>query len=131
MKDLYLGLIAFIAMSFCFIAIQSPYPEPNYIHITTNSIQKVEKPKETIQDKITRMSKEYGIDTETALRIAECESQFGKYPKNWEGSSASGVYQFTSGTWDNYCEGDVLNEDDNIKCFMELYNKYPYWWACN
>ena len=86
---------------------------------------------ETVEEKIIKMSEEYGVDTETALRIAECESQFGKYNHNWEGSSATGVYQFISKTWENYCEGDVLNEDDNIKCFMELYNKYPHWWACN
>ncbi len=127
MKDLYLGLIAFIGISICLIAIPKQEIEPSYIHIIDSSVASIE----TVEEKIIRMSKEYGVDTETALRIAECESQFGKYPKNWEGSSASGVYQFTSVTWNNYCDGDVINEDDNIKCFMELYNKNPHWWACN
>lgn len=89
------------------------------------------KPK-TIQEKIIEMSIEYGVDTQTALDIAKCESQFGKYPKNWEGSSAKGIYQFIDSTWEERCSGDVLNEDDNIKCFMELYNKYPHYWdECN
>lgn len=87
------------------------------------------KPK-TIQERIIEMSIEYGVDTQTALDIAECESQYGKYYKNWEGSTAKGVYMFTDKTWENYCEGFVLNEEDNIKCFMKLYPKHPKWWKC-
>lgn len=68
---------------------------------------------------------------EVALKIAECESQYGKYNHNWEGGSAKGVYQFTDLTWENYCDGNVLNEEDNIKCFLKLYKVYPNWWACN
>lgn len=68
--------------------------------------------------------------TEEHLRIAECESQYGKYPYNWEGSSAKGVYMFTDKTWEHYCEGDVLNYKDNIKCFIKLYLQHKSWWAC-
>ena len=88
------------------------------------------KPK-TIQEKIIEMSIEYGVDTQTALDIAKCESQFDPLAKN-PNSSAKGIYQFIDSTWEERCSGDVLNEDDNIKCFMELYNKYPHYWdECN
>ena len=79
---------------------------------------------------IVIMSELYDVDTQTALEIATCESQMGKYPINWEGSSAKGVYMFTDGTWDAYCEGDAMNPHDNITCFMELFPKHPTWWDC-
>lgn len=82
------------------------------------------------EEMIINEIKEQG-GTETHLIIAECESQYGKYPYNWEGSSAKGVYQFTDETWNNYCEGDVMNYKDNIKCFIKLYPQHPSWWKCN
>lgn len=89
------------------------------------------KKKETTKDKIIRLARINNFDEETALRIAECESQYGKYPYNWSGSSAKGVYQITDRTWENYCEGNVLDEIDNIKCFIKLYEQHPNWWACS
>jgi soluble lytic murein transglycosylase-like protein len=86
----------------------------------------------TTKEIIKTLAPYYDVDVETALRIAECESQFGTYNYNWEGSSAKGVYQFIDSTFANYCDGDVLNEKDNITCFMKLYNKFPHWWKqCN
>ena len=70
-----------------------------------------------------------GIDQEDAVRIAKCESNLNPLAKN-KYSSASGVYQFIDSTWADYCEGNVFNQSDNIKCFMELYKKYPTWWVC-
>lgn len=55
---------------------------------------------------------------------------YGKYLYNWEGGSAKGIFQFTDRTWANYCEGDVLNQTDNIKCFLEVYPKHKDWWKC-
>jgi soluble lytic murein transglycosylase-like protein len=111
--------------------IESLINETKEIRVEQQEEIELLKPK-TIQEKIIEMSIEYGVDTQTALDIAKCESQFGKYPKNWEGSSAKGIYQFIDSTWEERCSGDVLNEDDNIKCFMELYNKYPHYWdECN
>lgn len=81
-------------------------------------------------DLITRLSEEKGFETEIALKIADCESKTGKYKINWEGSSAKGIYQFTDKTWKNYCDGDVMDDYDNIRCFMELYEKHPNWWKC-
>jgi len=86
----------------------------------------------TTKELIEIMAKEYNVCVETALKIAECESQYGKYNYNWQGSSAKGVYQFIDKTFANYCDGDVMNEKDNIKCFMKLYNKFSHWWEqCN
>ena len=84
----------------------------------------------TIESLIAHYSDIYNFNLDTALRIADCESKTGKYLYNFSGSSAKGIYQFTDGTWKNYCKGDVLNADDNIKCFMKLYNQHPQWWEC-
>lgn len=82
----------------------------------------------SVKEKIVVMAKEYNVDIQKALDIAECESQFGKYPSAFPRSTAKGVYQFTNKTWQNYCKGDVMNEDDNIRCFMFNYNRHPEWW---
>ena len=83
-----------------------------------------------VEATIRHYADEYGVDVEIAIRISICESQMGKYKHNWEGSSAKGVYQFIDRTWAYYCEGDVLNDEANVICFMELYNKYPHYWEC-
>ena len=54
----------------------------------------------------------------------------GKYKTNWSGSSAKGIYMFISSTWEYYCDGDVLNDEDNVKCFMKLYEEHRTWWEC-
>lgn len=79
---------------------------------------------------ITLLAPQYGVDTQEALQIAECESQYGKYDVNWETGKAKGVFQFMPTTWNAYCEGDVMSEFDNTKCFLELYPKHPTWWDC-
>ena len=84
----------------------------------------------TIENLIAHYSDIYNFNLDTALRIADCESKTGKYLYNFSGSSAKGIYQFTNATWKDYCKGDVLNAEDNIKCFMQLYNQHPTWWEC-
>jgi len=90
-----------------------------------------EKTVENIKQEIIKQARYYGVNVETALRIAECESNFNPNIDNWEDGDASGVFQFRNKTWINYCEGDVYNYQDNIRCFMKMYPKYPYWWACS
>ena len=75
------------------------------------------------------MAKAESFSENTALRIAYCESRFKTYAKN-KHSSASGLYQFTSATWRNYCSGEVFDKVDNISCFLDLYAKHPSWWEC-
>lgn len=72
----------------------------------------------------------YPVSAPEALSIAHCESNFGKYIYNFEGSSAKGIFQFTDKTWKYYCKGDVLNPVDNIRCFFEIYPKHKNWWKC-
>ena len=85
---------------------------------------------ETIQVKIMVAARDAGINPHVALPIAFCESGFNPLIDN-NRSSASGLYQFLDGTWENYCEGDVYNEDDNLKCFIKLYKQHPTWWLCH
>lgn len=76
------------------------------------------------------LSKINDFDEYTAVKIAECESQFGKYKVNWQGSSAYGLYQFMPSTFNDYCEGYIENDIDQINCFIKLYIKYHHWWEC-
>lgn len=66
-----------------------------------------------------------------AIKIATCESQLGKYRKNWEGSSAEGLFQFMPKTFNAYCEGDIKSDQDQIKCFLKLYPTKSHWWECS
>lgn len=84
----------------------------------------------TLEQMIVQYSIDYGINYETSLRIAHCESKMGKYKYNLQGSSAKGIFQFINSTWDNYCDGDVLNDEDNVRCFTKLYKNHPSWWVC-
>ena len=83
----------------------------------------------TVQEMIIYHAQRSGVDIETALRIAHCESRFNPKAKS-SISSASGLYQFINRTWEHYCEGDRFNAEDSIKCFMKLYPNYPHWWQC-
>jgi len=72
----------------------------------------------------------YRVDPQDALRIAQCESGFQYAIKN-ANSSATGLYQWTSGTWEAIeSPGDRLNPHDNIRAFMRYYPTNPGWWVC-
>jgi len=90
-----------------------------------------ERLKMGVREEIIHLAGIYGVDEETALRIAECESQFNKYPINWEGSTAQGVYMWTDPSW-NYIEakGSQLNQTENIRQFMIWYPEHKNWWKC-
>jgi len=81
-----------------------------------------------IQQLIVDKSREYGVNTETALRIANCESNFNQYAAS-PISTAKGIYQFLDNRWAMSCEGDVFNAEDNIDCFMKLYPEHPSYWV--
>lgn len=79
-------------------------------------------------------SHNYNIDTDIAIRIAECESHLNYMAKN-TGSTASGVYQITRGTfldgikkrsleWE---ENDVFDAHKNIDMALWYMSKGQYW----
>lgn len=84
---------------------------------------------EQVIEEIEYQALKHGVDVETALRIARCESNYDQYARN-PYSSASGVYQFINSTFAAHCQGDVFDYKANILCFMELYPKYPSYWVC-
>lgn len=73
----------------------------------------------------------YEVPVQTALRIADCESSFDPKAKNPK-SSASGLYQFTTRTWNwlGYKDKDVFDPYWNTIAFMKNYNKHKRWWIC-
>ena len=122
-------LISVFTLSFCITNTISEEP-PLIIVEKEITLIALDSPN-PVEATIRHYASEYGVDVETSLRIATCESQMGKYKHNWEGSSATGVYQWTIGTWEWIgATGDRLDDEENIKQFMIWYSKYPGWWEC-
>jgi len=59
----------------------------------------VEVVKETVEQIIERKAAEYGVDAEYAKKISFCESSNNPEAVNWQGSSASGLWMYTEGTF--------------------------------
>lgn len=89
---------------------------------------------ETIPDKIIKSAIDYGVDVNTALRIAKAESGYNALAKN-PISSAAGVYQITRATADETSQRmgngwgykDVYNAERNIEMAMYLMSKGEFW----
>jgi len=82
-----------------------------------------------VENEIRRQAKEYRVDEAVAVRIGVCESNLDPLAES-QTSSAVGVYQFLENSTWGYCEGDIRNYKDSIKCFMEIYPKHPEYWVC-
>lgn len=84
----------------------------------------------TLEGRIRIAASKAGINPDTAVRIAQCESTMNPAARN-SSSSAAGLYQFTATTW-NYigAPGDRLNSDDAIAAFVKHYPTHPEWWVC-
>ena len=90
-------------------------------------VKEVQRDNRSISEKIIEYAKEYGADESLALNVACAEScakddegiYFNPNAKN-PNSTASGVFQFIRGTWNEMCEGDVFNENDNIRCGVKI-----------
>jgi len=95
------------------------------------TVKLVEAQDVSLEQAIIQYSIHNGINYETSIRIANCESKMGKYKTNWEGSSAKGIFMFTDGTW-NYinAKGSQLDDIENIKQFTIWYKIHPEWWSC-
>jgi hypothetical protein len=129
-------VLNYLIWAFLFIPTSTAYFQSKVIEplqpktITVEKEVKVEVVREmNIEEKIVYYANIYGVDTDTAIRIAKCESKLNPKAENVNGS-ATGVYQFIRKTWKTYCEGDVYDEDANIICFMQNYNDHPGWWEC-
>ena len=72
-----------------------------------------------IKNEIYIYSRQYGVNYNLAIDLALAESRFNPRAKNPK-STAKGIYQFINQTWKDYCEGNVFNSKDNIKCAMEI-----------
>lgn len=88
-----------------------------------------------IQSLIIQYAKQYGIAADAPLCIAKHESGFNPNSKN-KSSSASGVFQYLSGTWAATDEGkaglSVLNADANIRAavkYMGVHRSTKPWVA--
>lgn len=101
-----------LCLAACQALVQYEYPDIRY------DVPEREEPK-TIEQKIEYYADQHEVDVELAKGIAWCESNYIPTAKN-PTSSAEGVFQFLDSTWARYCEGDKLNEDDNIKCAIYL-----------
>lgn len=78
--------------------------------------------KEEVQALIISYSHQYGVNPEVPLCIARLESGFNQFSKN-KSSSASGVFQYLSGTWRATDEGksglSVFDAEANIKAAIK------------
>lgn len=108
MRRAVYGAIAIYGSIACIlIAALVPYFQPKIVEAAYKpEIVTVEKPvieqeavPETIEQIIERKAFIYGVDAEYAKKISFCESSNKPNAVNWQGSSASGLYMFTTGTW--------------------------------
>jgi hypothetical protein len=78
--------------------------------------------KEQVKALIVQYSQQYGINSEVPLCIAYHESGYNSLSKN-KSSSASGVFQYLSGTWKSTDEGrageSVFNANSNVKAAIK------------
>lgn len=73
----------------------------------------------SIQEQIIAKSREYGLDPNTMLMLADIESGFRPDAANKSG--ATGVYQFMPGTWSAYGNGrSATDADANIDAGMRF-----------
>lgn len=98
--------------------------------LTLSTPQPVISQEQAIINYITYQAQQNNIDPDVAINIAMCESSLDPRAKN-KTSSAEGLWQFTTPTWNDYCEGDKTNIIDSTTCFMNVYKKHPTWWDCH
>ena len=80
----------------------------------------IEPTESEIQAIVERKADEYGVSRDLAIDLCMYES-IGCQPeiKN-PNSSALGLYQFVTKTWEDYCTGERTNPSDNADCAMKL-----------
>jgi len=68
---------------------------------------------------IVEEAKHYGVSTHLALALGFVESNYDPEIKN-PSSTATGLFQFLTGTWARYCEGERTDARDNARCAMRM-----------
>lgn len=102
---------------------------PTEVVSTTTSIVVAAPEPLTNEEKIVQEATLVGIDPQLALAIAWCESKYIETTKNPH-STASGIFQFIRGTWQQTVrqmqlppESNVFDADTNIKAGVWLLKK--------
>lgn len=129
-----INLIIIIIISVSAICSIINEPKLSEDYWNDNEEEQIEmEPPPTIKEFILLKSKENGINPNTALRIATCESGLDPAAKNSH-SSATGLYQFLDSTWENIGATsaglDRTNPEHSINMFMKYYPIHPGWWEC-
>ena len=105
--------------------------KPRVLAFSALEIKEPQIKEEKISEKIIGYANVFGVDSNLALNVACAEScardkegnvYFNPKAKN-PNSTASGIFQFVKGTWEESCQGDVFNENDNIRCGVKLLAK--------
>ena len=82
---------------------------------------------------IRTKAREAGVNEETALRIAKCESGLNPEASNSK-STATGLYQFLQGSWKWIGAEEAglerANPEHSLQMFLKWYPKHPSWWEC-
>jgi len=80
----------------------------------------VVEPAPTNEELIIEYSAKYGAKTDLALKVAWCESRYENVCNGDGCEYGQGIFQIIPSTWENVCEGNVMNEKDNINCGTRL-----------
>lgn len=132
MKDKYLYLALFI-LCLC-LGVLFAYRlyfnthRINAVHnvLPVNEDKELKNPKE-VRQYVLSVARAEGLNIDKVDKVISCESKYNINARN-STSTAKGLAQFLDGTWRNNCKGDVFNAQDNTKCFMDNFKKYPSWW---
>jgi len=77
-----------------------------------------------VEEYIRFKARENGINEAKFVAVIKCESNFNHQAVNWQGSSAVGLLQFTSGTWQEGCrrfnKNWTLNDRFNYQKATEM-----------
>jgi muramidase (phage lysozyme) len=101
---------------------------------TASNSAEIPYTKEEVIQLIHHWSEYFNVPVEHPLRIARCESNYRWDAKN-KTSSASGVFQYLSGTWSKTFEGkaglSVFDADANIRAAIRHMSVHGYdAWEC-
>jgi soluble lytic murein transglycosylase-like protein len=109
---------------------ETPQDAPQAANIAPAEV--VEAEPETVEDMVRRIASEGGVNPDRAVAIAFCESRLDPSARNWQGSSATGLFQFIDSTWKYIgSPGDRLDAEDSARAFVEWYPGHESWWACH